>query len=117
MLTNERFCGIIQSSKREAPFPLGRDPVAYDNFGKRKGVIYTDRYFSAVEDDFSSDDVYIKKERRAYAYCEQCGFAIYSPDDALIIDGSEDVIHFACWGEYSSEHMFDFAQKASERDR
>ena len=117
-LTNEQNCGIIQTSKGKSALPLRRATFCQkDNFGKRKGVIYTDRYFSAAETDFSSDDVYTKREKRAYAYCEHCGFAIYSPDDALIVDGSEDVIHLACWGEYCTEHMFDFAKIAAERDR
>lgn len=82
---------------------------------ERKGGIFTDRYFSA-EDDFSSDDVY-EKAPRVFAYCEHCGFAIYSVGDALVVDGSEDVIHAACWGGYSNEHMFDFVQRADDRDR
>lgn len=79
-------------------------------------MIFTNRYFSAAKDDFSSDDFY-EKVPRAIAYCEHCGFAIYSPNDALIVDGSEDIIHSACWGEYSNEHMFDFTRKVSEDDR
>ena len=116
-MTNEQNCGIIQPSKGKRALPLRRARFAEDNLGKRKEVIYTDRYFSAAEDDFSSDDVYRERATRAYAYCEHCGFAIYSPEDALVVEGSEDVIHVACWGGYSSEHMFDFAQRASERDR
>lgn len=79
-------------------------------------MIFTNRYFSAAKDDFSSDDFY-EKVPHAIAYCEHCGFAIYSPNDALIVDGSEDIIHSACWGEHSNEHMFDFARKVSEDDR
>ena len=79
-------------------------------------MIFTNRYFSAADDDFSTDDIYEKSHNkpRAIAYCEHCGFAIYSSADALIVNDSEDVIHFACWGEYSQEHMFDFAQRASD---
>lgn len=56
------------------------------------------------------------EEASAVAYCDHCGFAIYSADDALVLpDG--DVIHADCWPEYAEEHMFDFAQKASETDR
>ncbi|MBQ9747069.1 MAG: hypothetical protein IJW21_09655 [Clostridia bacterium] len=47
-------------------------------------------------------------------YCDHCGFAIYSAKEALIVNESEDLIHVECWGEYSQEHMFDFAQRASD---
>lgn len=80
-----------------------------------KGGIYTNIYISATEDDFSSDDVcYERNARRIFCHCEHCGSAIYSPKDALIVDGSGDVIHLECWREYAEEHMFDFTQKATE---
>ena len=82
----------------------------------RKGVIYTNRYFSGAEDLYSSDDFYENTEKtpRVLGYCDHCGFAIYSAKDALIVNESEDLIHTECWGEYSQEHMFDFAQRASD---
>ncbi|MBQ8404992.1 MAG: hypothetical protein IJX55_11340 [Clostridia bacterium] len=79
-------------------------------------MIFTNRYYSAAEDDFSSDEFYEKAEKtpRVLGYCEHCGFEIYSARDALVVNESEDLIHIACWGEYSQEHMFDFAQRASD---
>lgn len=57
-----------------------------------------------------------EREPRAgiVAYCDHCGYAIYSWDDALIILDSEDIIHEDCWCEYAEEHMHDFARKASD---
>ena len=79
-------------------------------------MIYTNRYFSAADESYSSDDFYERTEKtpRVLGYCDHCGFAIYSAKDALIVNESEDLIHVACWGEYSQEHMFDFAQRASD---
>ena len=48
------------------------------------------------------------------AYCDHCGFAIYSPDEALIVSVTGDRIHADCWAEYALEHMFDFVKKVSE---
>lgn len=60
------------------------------------------------------------KEKHSHAgviaYCDQCGFAIYSPDDALVVSATDDIIHTDCWEEYSAEHMFDFVVKASEKN-
>ena len=92
-------------------------PFARIDKGIGKGVIFTNRYYSAAEEnDYSSDEFYEKSEKtpRVLGYCEHCGFAIYSPGDALVVNESEDLIHIACWGEYSQEHMFDFAQRASD---
>lgn len=51
---------------------------------------------------------------RIFAYCDHCGFAIYSEEDALILNDSEDIVHIDCWEEYAMEHMFDFATRASD---
>ena len=79
-------------------------------------MIYTNRYFSAAEESYSSDDFYERTEKtpRVLGYCDHCGFAIYSAEEALIVNESEDLIHTECWSEYSQEHMFDFAQRASD---
>lgn len=57
------------------------------------------------------------KKSTVIAYCDHCGFAIYSSDDALMIKGTEDWIHSDCWEEYAIEHMFDFAEKIPEDER
>lgn len=58
-------------------------------------------------------------ERRSHngviACCDHCGFPIYSPDDAVIVEATDEIIHVGCWEEYSEEHMFDFVMKVSER--
>lgn len=56
-------------------------------------------------------------DEEIFAYCDHCGFAIYSLEDALIISATDDRIHAECWPEYAEEHMFCFAQKASDDDR
>jgi len=50
------------------------------------------------------------------AYCDHCGFAIYSPEEAIIIGATDDIIHTDCWEEYSVEHMLDFAVRMSDKD-
>ena len=59
------------------------------------------------------------EERRSHdgviAYCDHCGFAIYSPEDAVVVEATDEIIHVGCWEEYSEEHMFDFVMKVSER--
>lgn len=48
------------------------------------------------------------------AYCDHCGFAIYSPEEALVIGATDEIIHTDCWEEYSAEHMLDFAVRMSD---
>lgn len=59
------------------------------------------------------------EERRSHdgviAYCDHCGFPIYSPDEAVIVEATDEIIHVDCWEEYSDEHMFDFVVKVSEK--
>lgn len=63
------------------------------------------------------DNIPLKQEKiRVITYCDHCGFAVYSTDDALMINGSGDIIHADCWEEYSSEHMFDFSKKITDTD-
>ena len=44
-----------------------------------------------------------------------CDSPIYSPDEAVIVEATDEIIHVGCWEEYSEEHMFDFVIKVSER--
>lgn len=53
------------------------------------------------------------KKVSIYAVCDCCGYPIYSPDEAIIINDTEDVIHKECWPDYSAEHIFSFATPAS----
>ena len=59
------------------------------------------------------------EERRSHdgviAYCDHCGHGIYSPDDAVSVEATDEIIHTDCWEEYSEEHMFDFVVKVSEK--
>ena len=48
-----------------------------------------------------------------FIYCDHCGYAIYSTDEAFEIEGNGDIIHKDCWCEYAEEHMLDFVRKAS----
>ena len=54
-----------------------------------------------------------KPRARIVAYCDHCGYAIYSTDEAFEIEGNGDIIHKDCWCEYAEEHMLDFVRKAS----
>ncbi|MBQ9510217.1 MAG: hypothetical protein IJR55_00725 [Clostridia bacterium] len=49
-----------------------------------------------------------RDENGVIAYCDHCGFAIYTPADAVVVETTGDTIHKECWEEYSDEHMFDF---------
>ncbi len=60
------------------------------------------------------DEAEREPRARIIAYCDHCGYAIYSADDALIILENEDIIHKDCWCEYAEEHTYDFARKASD---
>ena len=66
-----------------------------------------------LEGDFELSEEYPDNEG-VIAYCDHCGFAIYSPAEALIVSVTGDMIHADCWAEYALEHMFDFVKKASE---
>ena len=82
-------------------------------------MIYTNRYFSAADESYSSDDFYERTEKtpRVLGYCDHCGFAIYSARDALVITANGDRIHRDCWSEYAEEHMFEFAKSAEDSER
>ena len=82
------------------------------NNDKRKGVIFTNTYFSAKKDGFPTENP-IKKAPKVRMYCDHCGFAIYSDEEALVINDSDDIIHVDCWEDYALEHMFDFCKPAS----
>ena len=53
-----------------------------------------------------------KKKISIYANCDHCGFPIYSADEAIIINESEEIIHKECWADYSIEHLFYFTTPA-----
>lgn len=60
------------------------------------------------------------EERRSHngviAYCDHCGHAIYSPDDAVIVEATDEIIHTDCWEEYSEEHSGDNIGDKNERN-
>ncbi len=58
------------------------------------------------------DEAEVNPRARIVAYCDYCGYAVYSTDEAYIVEGSEDIIHKDCWCEYAEEHMLDFVRKA-----
>ena len=70
-----------------------------------------------IFDEALGDSIENPSDYRAIAYCDHCGFAIYTAEEALLIRGSRDIIHVVCWEEYASDHMFDFAVKVNEDDR
>ena len=70
-----------------------------------------------IFDEALGDSIENPSDYRAIAYCDHCGFAIYTAVEALLIRGSRDIIHVDCWEEYASDHMFDFAVKVNEDDR
>lgn len=76
-------------------------------------MVFTERYFYNEREDLLYEEAY-EGLPEALAYCDHCGFAIYSENDALVLNGSGDIIHIDCWEEYMTEHMFDFAKRASE---
>lgn len=53
-----------------------------------------------------------RKNSKAFAYCDHCGFAIDSAKKAVVIANTRDIIHRDCWTEYAEEHMFDLTQPA-----
>ncbi len=73
---------------------------------QKRRVMDTSRYLDYEEAEE-------KPRARIVAYCDHCGYAIYSTDEALEIEGSGDIIHKDCWCEYAEEHMLDFVRKAS----
>lgn len=69
-----------------------------------------------LEDDFDFGGEYLD-DKGVVAYCDHCGFAIYSPAETLLVCATGDVIHADCWADYALEHMFDFVKTASEDER
>lgn len=71
-----------------------------------------------MNEDFERDEEAISSEKaNVLAYCDHCGFAIYSTRDALVITANGDRIHRDCWSEYVEEHMFEFAKSAEDSER
>lgn len=70
-----------------------------------------------TRDDDPVDLFETSSDCQIFAYCDHCGFAIDSAEEALLIKGSRDIIHADCWEEYAEDHMFDFAIRASEDGR
>ncbi len=57
------------------------------------------------------------EKREVFAYCDHCGFAIETANDALIVKANDERIHRDCFSEYIEEHMFEFVEKAEEPER
>jgi hypothetical protein len=71
-----------------------------------------------MNEDFERDEeANPSKNTGVLAYCDHCGFAIYSASDALVITANGDRIHRDCWSEYAEEHMFEFAKSAEDSER
>jgi hypothetical protein len=71
-----------------------------------------------MNEDFERDEeANPSKNTGVLAYCDHCGFAIYSASDALVITANGDRIHRDCWSEYEEEHMFEFAKSAEDSER
>jgi len=62
-------------------------------------------------------DIFEKSsDYRVFAYCDHCGFAIDTADEALLVVESRDIIHADCWEEYAADHMFDFVKPMHAND-
>ena len=70
-----------------------------------------------IFDENLEDSIENPSDYRAIAYCDHCGFAIYTAEEAFLVKGSRDIIHTDCWEEYAADHMFDFVMKADEDGR
>ena len=55
--------------------------------------------------DLDYEEAEEKPRARIVAYCDHCGYAIYSTDEAFEIEGNGDIIHKDCWCEYAEEHI------------
>ena len=66
-----------------------------------------------MKEFLNDENDFYQEEKRIFGYCDHCGFAIESADDAVYVPATGDRVHTDCWEEYAMEHMFDFARLLS----
>ena len=71
-----------------------------------------DRMTECPDDEYGFSEDGDGFEHRLLGYCESCGMAVYTNDEALSVVANGDLIHSACWDWYASEHASEFTISA-----
>ena len=60
--------------------------------------------------DYYNDCSYESNENVnvAVAKCVHCGKGIFQPDEAMVINASNNTIHIGCWEDYAAENYEEF---------